>query len=63
MDVEERLKRIEDKLDQIDEKQDHMELELTKYRGMLGGILLAVTAIGAFVKLAWGWLAGHVVWQ
>ena len=53
--VYERLARIEEKLEHLDEipdKIDELDRELSRYRGFVGGILLAVSAIGAFLKLA-----------
>jgi uncharacterized membrane protein YjjP (DUF1212 family) len=58
--VHERLARIEERLKQLDDvatQMDEVQRELSRYRGMLGGILLAATAIGAFIKLFGGSIA------
>lgn len=40
------MERIEDKLDML-------EKDLSRYRGLVGGVLLAVTAIVSFFKFFW----------
>lgn len=60
MPEEERLKHIEEKVDQLNEKVDNIDRDLAKYRGMVGGVLLMVTAIVTFIKLTWNWLVTHV---
>ena len=58
----ERLARMEQKLDDhveteeatldgVVRKLDRIELELSRYRGFIGGILLMVTAVVSFFKL------------
>lgn len=32
-------------------KMDRIELELSRYRGTVGGILLTITAVGTFLKM------------
>ena len=55
-----RIQRIEDKLDDLDDKLNSLDKDLTKYRGMVGGVLLVFTAIVTFVKLFWSYLTDHV---
>jgi hypothetical protein len=50
----ERLARIEERLDQldkIDERLDDIEKDLSRYRGLVGGVLLVITALVTFFKL------------
>lgn len=42
-----------DHLKNVETKLDTLNLELQQYRGMVGAVLLVVTAIGTFVKLFW----------
>lgn len=58
--IEERVKHIDqlatrrnERTRRIEEKLDSMEKDLERYRGMVGAVLLVVTAIGTFVKLFW----------
>lgn len=37
----------------INTKLDRLELDLARYRGLVGGVLLVVTAIISFVKFFW----------
>lgn len=37
----------------IDAKLDKLELDLARYRGLVGGVLLVVTALVSFVKFFW----------
>lgn len=37
----------------IDEKLDHIDKELSRYRGIVGGILLVVTSVVTFFKFFW----------
>lgn len=37
----------------IDAKLDRLELDLARYRGLVGGVLLVVTALISFVKFFW----------
>lgn len=67
VDLHERVARIEQQVEHIDKianqraaqnerieaKIDSMEKDLERYRGMVGAVLLVVTAIGTFVKLFW----------
>lgn len=61
VELHERMARIETQLDshirdeeehmhQMDEKLDNIQLELSRYRGFIGGILLVASAVGAFLK-------------
>lgn len=34
-------------------KLDTMELNLARYRGLVGGVLLVVTAVVTFIKFVW----------
>jgi len=53
--VEERLdshvKREDKSMEEVVEKLDTIELELSRYRGFIGGVLLMVTAIVTFLKM------------
>lgn len=60
MSEEDRLSDIEDKIDELDAKVSAIDKDLTKYRGMVGGVLLVITAIITFVKLSWGFISDHV---
>lgn len=40
-------------METINSKLDRMELDLARYRGLVGGVLLVVTAIVSFVKFFW----------
>lgn len=62
--IHERIARIETQLDthirdeedhmqRMDEKLDRIELELSRYRGFIGGIMFIVTAVVAFFKFFW----------
>lgn len=62
-DTERRLVEIEHKIDELDAKIDRIDVDLAKYRGMVGGILLVVTAVVAFFKLAWDGIKEHVTFQ
>ncbi len=47
----------------IDRKEVRDELRgisrmLTQYRGTLGGIILALTAVASVIAIGWSWLAG-----
>jgi uncharacterized membrane protein YjjP (DUF1212 family) len=58
--IHERLARIEERLKQLDdvaEQMDELQREMARYRGLLGGILLAVTAIVTVVKMFGGSIA------
>jgi|19_taG_2_1085344.scaffolds.fasta_scaffold329234_1 hypothetical protein len=57
-----RLKHIEEELAELNKKIDGIDKDLTKYRGMVGGILLVITAIGVFFRLLGGFLKEHIVW-
>ena len=61
-DIRERLTRVEEKLtahvaqedeqmEKVVAKLDVISLELSRYRGFVGGILLMVTAVVTFFKL------------
>lgn len=38
----------------LDDKLDGLEKELARYRGLVGGVLLIVTALVAFFRFFWG---------
>ena len=40
-----------EQLEAIDSKLDALQIELSRYRGTLGGVLLVVTALVTFFKL------------
>lgn len=48
-----RLMHIESKVDDIDKKVDQLDKDMARYRGLVGGLLLAASAVTAFLKLAW----------
>lgn len=67
VELHERVAKIEEKVDHIDsiatarhgriqrieDKLDTMEKDLERYRGMVGAILLVLTAVTTFFKLFW----------
>lgn len=63
MSEEARLDQIEDKIDELDRKVDAIDKDLSKYRGMVGGVLLAITAIVTFLKWTWDFFKEHISWQ
>jgi hypothetical protein len=48
---EDRINRLEKKIDEIEGKQDQMLIEFAKYKGAWGGILLVVSALSAALYL------------
>ena len=63
--LHERVARVEQKLEQLDDiedKLDTIERDLVRYRGLIGGVLLVVTAVGTLLKLAWGYIESHWSW-
>ncbi len=50
---EERLSRIEDKVDELRKEVERLDKDFARYRGLVGGVLLAVTAIVTFIKYVW----------
>lgn len=40
-------------MERIEDKLDLLEKDLSRYRGLVGGVLLAVTAIISFFKFFW----------
>ncbi len=61
--INHRLDRLEDKVDRIDDKVDGLDKDLSRYRGLVGGVLLALTAVGTFLKIVWDWAKGQISWQ
>lgn len=69
----EEISEIRERLARLEEWQEHdMELskqmatdmaairfELTKYKGMLGGIIFTVTAVASFIGMIKGWFTIH----
>lgn len=64
VELHERMARIEVKLSShisdeeeqmrsVDRKLDRIELELSRYRGFVGGIMFIATALVAFFKFFW----------
>lgn len=43
---------------QINEKLDKLQIDLARYRGLVGGVLLVVTAIVSFFKMFWADITG-----
>lgn len=62
-DRQKRLEHIERKLDEIDEKVDKLDADISRYRGLVGGVLLTISSLGVFIKLAWGYIKDHLTWQ
>ena len=69
--MEEHLEAIEKEVSEFkaESRRDRSELKLSvlsiekdlvKYRGMVGGILIVLTAVGAFIKLSWEYIVGHL---
>lgn len=58
--LEERLKNTHEKLDELMESQQKMLLELTKYRGLWGGVMLVITALAACLEIGRDWIFAHV---
>lgn len=52
-DINRRLQHIEHELEELGDKITNIDKDLAKYRGMVGGVLLVVTAISAFFKFIW----------
>lgn len=48
---------LKESLEDIDKRMRKMEAELTRYHGFAGGIMLALTALGAFLSLFWGYIS------
>lgn len=48
--LEAKLSNIEEKLDEHLEKFEELHKKLTKYEGRLGGLILGITAVVAFLK-------------
>jgi len=40
-------------MERIEEKLDVLEKDLSRYRGLVGGVLLVVTAIVSFFRIFW----------
>ncbi len=49
----------DEQLDEIAEKLDALQIELSRYRGTVGGILLVVTAVVTALKLFGGAILGY----
>lgn len=58
-----RFERIEEEMHDLGEKMDRIEKDLAKYRGMVGGVLLVITALVTFLKMSWGFITEHLSWQ
>jgi hypothetical protein len=43
----------EETLQQVVRKLDRIELEFSRYRGIVGGILIAISAVVTAVKMLW----------
>lgn len=52
--LDDHIEDEEEKLGRVIEKLDRIELEFSRYRGIVGGLLIAVTAIVAAIKLYGG---------
>jgi hypothetical protein len=64
VEIHERMARIEvqltshiddeeEQMQSMDRKLDRIELELSRYRGFVGGIMFIATAVVAFFKFFW----------
>jgi hypothetical protein len=51
--------RRDEQLEEIAEKLDALQIELSRYRGTVGGILLVVTAIVTALKLFGGTILAY----
>jgi hypothetical protein len=65
--IRERIARVEQKvedyvaqgdmrlrhMERIEEKLDVLEADLSRYRGLVGGVLLVVTAVVSFFRIFW----------
>lgn len=60
MSDDDRLQHIEKQLDELAHQVNRIENDLAKYRGMVGGVLLVVTAIITFAKLFWAYMLSHL---
>lgn len=58
---QQRLAHIETKLDEVDRKVDQLDKDISRYRGLVGGVLLTISSVGIFLKMAWEWLSDHVM--
>lgn len=47
------FEEVNHKVDSVDDKLDKLLLRFEKYEGKLGGIILAFSLIGIFIKLSW----------
>jgi len=62
-DHQKRLEHIEQQLDEVDRKVDKLDRDISRYRGLIGGVLLTVSSVGIFLKLVWDSLKEHLAWQ
>lgn len=51
--IHETITRLETDIEKLEDKVDNLEREISRYRGIVGGILFVVTAIGTFLKFFW----------
>ena len=50
---DDRVVKLEEKVEHIEEKLDSLLLKFARYEGKLGGILMVLAALGACFKLFW----------
>jgi len=54
--LENELAHLSDDIKELTQVVNEMNTSLTKYRGMWGGMIMVITAIGVGVKLAFNYL-------
>jgi hypothetical protein len=58
--LEQRLQTLEDGHEKIMDKLEHIDMNMTKYKGFLGGIAFIASALWAFVQISKEWLVNHI---
>ena len=59
MDRDDRFTAVESRLEKIEASVHAIHVDLARYRGALGMLMLIGTAIWAVVQLGWGWFAAR----
>jgi hypothetical protein len=62
-DIQRQLDHLEHAVDEVDRKVDKLDRDISRYRGLVGGVLLAISSVGIFLKLVWEAIKEHVTWQ
>lgn len=55
------FKDLDSRVTGVDDRVAGIDKSLSNYRGMVGGILLVITAVITAFKLSWEWIQSH--WQ